>query len=50
MTIVYWYADSDFTVHADIKSNMGGVLTMGKGETQTISMNQKINTKRYMES
>ena len=28
-----------------MKSHMGGVLTMGKGATQTILMKQKFNTK-----
>ena len=45
MTMAYWYANADFAVHVDIKSHMEGVLTMVKGEIQTISMNQKLNTK-----
>ena len=31
MTMADWYAHADFEVHADMKSHMGGVLTMGKG-------------------
>ena len=46
MIISYWYAYAAFEVHSDMKSHVGGVLTMGKGEIQTISMNQKLNTKR----
>ena len=37
--------DADFAVHVDMKSHTGGVLTMGKGEIQTISMKQMINKK-----
>ena len=37
-------------VHSDIKSHTRGVLTMVKGEIQTISMKQKINKKSYIEA
>ena len=40
-----WYTDADFVVHADMKSHTGVVLTMGKGDIQTISMKPKISTK-----
>ena len=45
MTMVDYYSDVIFAVHADRKSHTGGVLTIGKGEIQTISLNQKINKK-----
>ena len=45
MKVADWYSNADFAVHADIKSHTGGVLTMGKGETQTIPTKQNINTK-----
>ena len=31
ITITDWYADYAFAVHAYTKSNMGGLLTIGKG-------------------
>ena len=45
MTITDWYSHADFSVHANIKSHMVGLLTMGKGAALTISMKQKINIK-----
>ena len=36
MTRTDSYSDAAFTVHADTKIHMEGVLTMGKGATQTI--------------
>ena len=45
MTMVDYYSDVIFAVHADRKSHTGGVLTMGKGSIQIISMKQKINKK-----
>ena len=49
MNMADWYADTAFVVHADTKSQTGGVLTMGKGSIQTISMNHKINIKSSTE-
>ena len=45
ITMAEWYTDADFVVHADMKSHTGVVLTMGKGDIQTISMKPKISTK-----
>ena len=50
MIMADWFADADFAVHADIKIHTGCVFTIFKGEIQTISMKQKINTKIYMEA
>ena len=47
MTMVDWYADATFAVHADMKIHMEGVLTTSKGATQTISMKQKFKTKSF---
>ena len=40
-----WYADTASTIHKYMKIQTGGFLTMGKGETQTISMKHNIDTK-----
>ena len=45
-----WYADDDFDIHEDMKSNKGSELTIGKGDIQTISRKQKFNTKRLVEA
>ena len=45
ITMAEWYDDAAFAVHIYMKSHTGGVLTMGKGEIQTISMKQMINKK-----
>ena len=47
MKISDWYDDTTFVVHAYMKIHTGGVLTTGKGEIQTIPMEQKLNTKSY---
>ena len=48
--IINWYADAAFAVHPDLKSHTGGVMTMGKGAIQTMSMKQKLNTKSSTEA
>ena len=50
MTMTDCYADTNFEVHVDMKEHTGGVLTIGKGEIQTISMKQKLNTKSSTEA
>ena len=40
---------ADFSLHTGMKIHTGGVLTMGKGAIQKISMKQKINTKFFTE-
>ena len=47
MTMADLFDDAALMVHAYTKSHMRGILTMDKGEIQTISKNQKLNTKRY---
>ncbi len=41
---LYWYADSAFAVHADMKSHTGAGLTLGRGFAIIISTGQKLNT------
>ena len=41
---LYWYADSAFGVHPDMKSHTGAGLTLGRGFAISISTGQKLNT------
>ena len=43
--VLKWYVDASFAVHPDFKSHTGGVMTMGEGATQAISIKQKMNTR-----
>jgi hypothetical protein len=45
-----WYADAAFAVHKDMRSHTGGLITLDKGEVQTISLKQKINIKSSTEA
>ena len=40
---LYWYADSVFGAHADMKSHNGAGLTLGRGSAISISSGQKLN-------
>ena len=40
---LYWYADSAFGVHADMKSQNGAGMTLGRGFTISILSGQKLN-------
>ena len=48
ITMAEWCYDAALAVHADMKSYMGGLLTMDKGETK--KMKQKINAKDSTEA
>ena len=39
---LYWYADSAFGMHADMKSHNGAGLTLGRGFAISISSGQKL--------
>ena len=41
---LYWYKDSAFGVHADMRSHNGAGLTLGRGFAISISRGQKLNT------
>jgi hypothetical protein len=41
---LYWYADSAFTVHPNMRSHNGAGLTLGMGFAISISSGQKLNT------
>ena len=49
-TVVKWFIDAAFAVHADFKSHTGGASTLGKGSITTISNKQKLNTKSSTEA
>jgi hypothetical protein len=41
---LYWYADSAFDVHEDMKSHTGSGLTFGQGFIVSVSTGQKLNS------
>ena len=41
---LYWYADSAFAVHPNMRSHKGAGLTLGRGFAISISSAQKLNT------
>jgi hypothetical protein len=43
--VIKWHIDASFAVHNDFKSHTGGIMTMGQGAIQTISIKQKVNTR-----
>jgi hypothetical protein len=45
-----WSVDTSFTVHTDMRSHTGAVLTMGQGALMSMSIKQKINTKSSTEA
>ena len=45
---LYWYADSAFGVHEDMKSHNRADLTLGRGFTISISSGQKLNVSSSM--
>ena len=48
--IIKWYADAAFAVHADMKSQTGYTMTMGKGAIISASKKQKLNTRSSTEA
>ena len=48
--LVRWWADAAFAVHKDMKSHTGGIMTLGKGASESICMKQKLNTKSSTEA
>jgi len=45
LSILKWYVDASFAVHADFEIHFGSVMSIGKGAIITISQKQKLNTK-----
>ena len=50
LRIMKWWVDGAFPVHNDMKSHMGGVLSLGKGVIYGTSMYPKLNTKSSTEA
>ena len=48
--ILKWDIDAAYAVHKDLKSQTGGILTMGEGAAIAASLKQKINTKSSTEA
>ena len=40
---LYWYVDTDFSLHANMKSQTGSVFSLGKGMIVADSTKQKVN-------
>ena len=47
---IRWWVDSSYTVHPDMKSHTGVLMSLGKGCTYTASNKQKLNTKSSTEA
>ena len=47
---ILWWVDAAFTVHTDMKSHTGAVMSMGYGAIQAISKKQKVNTRSSTEA
>ena len=45
MSVIHWWIDTSFAVHADYKSNTGACLSFGRGCPVNISSKQKIYTR-----
>jgi hypothetical protein len=49
LRVVKWYVDASFAVHPDFKSHTGAMMTLGKGEMQSIARKQKMNVQSSTE-
>jgi hypothetical protein len=47
---VGWWVDASYAVHPDLKSHMGGAMSLGRGVIYGTSKRQKLNTKSSTES
>ena len=48
--IVKWWVDAAFAVHSDMRSQSGGMMSLGKGAVYGSSTRQKLNTKSSTEA
>ena len=48
--LLKWYVDAAYAVHKDMRSQTGGVFTLGKGAAIASSIKQKLNTKSSTEA
>jgi hypothetical protein len=47
---IWWWIDSSFAVHEDMKGHTGGTMSMGKGSVYSTSAKQKLNAQSSTES
>lgn len=47
---VLWYIDASFTVHNNMRSHTGILMTMGKGLIYSASTKQKLDNKSFTEA
>jgi hypothetical protein len=45
-----WSVDASFTVHKDMRSHTGAVISLGQGALMSMSLKQKIETKSSTEA
>jgi hypothetical protein len=50
LSVVKWWVDGSFAVHADMKSHTGATMSLGKGSPYSTSTRQKLNTKSSTEA
>ena len=50
MSVIHWWIDASFAVHANYKSHTGACLSFGRGCPVNISLKQKINTRSSTEA
>ena len=50
LSIIKWFVDVAFAVHPDFKSHTGAVMSFGGGAVQSLSKNQKLNTRSSTEA
>ena len=50
MSVIHWWIDASFAVHADYKSHTGACLSFGRGCPVNISSKQKIKTRSSTEA
>ena len=50
MSVIHWWIDASFAVHADYKSHTGACLSFGRGWPVNISSKQKINMRSSTEA
>lgn len=49
-TTVQWWVDASYGVHADMRGQTGGLMSLGKGAIYATSTKQKLNTRSSTES
>jgi hypothetical protein len=48
--VIKWWVDASFGTHHDMKSQTGGVMSLGGGAAYTTSTRQKLNTRSSTEA